>query len=72
MSPKSLPVPLQQRRYSVAKIDVSQTYEAGRPKLNGLSDPRLGTMDRAVKCTTDGASQQASLSAVSTQEHEVP
>ena len=49
-----------QRRYSVAKIDVSQTYEQGRPKLNGLSDPRLGTMDRAVKCTTDGANQQDS------------
>ena len=52
--------PLLQRRYSVAKIDVGQTYENGRPKLNGLSDPRLGTMDRAVKCTTDGANQQDS------------
>jgi DNA-directed RNA polymerase beta' subunit len=49
-----------QRRYSVAKIDVPQAYEQGRPKLNGLSDPRLGTMDRAIKCTTDGASQQDS------------
>ncbi len=45
-----------QRRYSVAKIETSQTYEKGRPKLGGLSDPRMGTMDRAVKCTTDGAS----------------
>ena len=45
-----------QRRYSVAKIESSQTYDKGRPKLGGLSDPRLGTMDRAVKCTTDGAS----------------
>lgn len=44
----------------MAKIDVPQTYEQGRPKLNGLSDPRLGTMDRAVKCTTDGATQQDS------------
>ena len=43
-----------QRRYSVAKIETSQTYEKGRPKLGGLSDPRLGTMDRALKCTTDG------------------
>ncbi|PSC72236.1 DNA-directed RNA polymerase II subunit 1 [Micractinium conductrix] len=42
------------RRYSVAKIETSQTYEKGRPKLGGLSDPRLGTMDRALKCTTDG------------------
>ena len=49
-----------QRRYSVAKIDVPQAYEQGRPKLNGLSDPRLGTMDRAIKCTTDGANQQDS------------
>lgn len=38
-----------QRRYSVAKIDSSQTYDKGRPKLGGLSDPRLGTMDRALK-----------------------
>ena len=45
---------LPQRRYSVAKIETSQTYEKGRPKLGGLSDPRLGTMDRALKCTTDG------------------
>jgi DNA-directed RNA polymerase beta' subunit len=44
----------------VAKIDVGQTYENGRPKMNGLSDPRLGTMDRALKCTTDGANQQDS------------
>jgi DNA-directed RNA polymerase II subunit RPB1 len=42
------------RRYSVAKIETSQTYEKGRPKLGGLSDPRMGTMDRALKCTTDG------------------
>ena len=49
-----------QRRYSVAKVEAPQTYEQGKPKLNGLSDPRLGTMDRAIKCTTDGASQQDS------------
>lgn len=41
-----------QRRYSVAKIETSQTYDKGRPKLGGLSDPRLGTMDRSLKCTT--------------------
>lgn len=39
----------------MAKIETSQTYEKGRPKLGGLSDPRLGTMDRAVKCITDGS-----------------
>ena len=49
----SFPTP-SQRRYSVAKIDSGQTYERGRPKLGGLADPRLGTIDRAVKCSTDG------------------
>ena len=44
-----------QRRYSVAKIDTSQTYEKGRPKLGGLSDPRMGTMDRALKVGAQGA-----------------
>ena len=43
-----------QRRYSVAKIDTAQTYDKGRPKMGGLSDPRLGTMDRSIKCITDG------------------
>ncbi|KAG1671615.1 hypothetical protein FOA52_006846 [Chlamydomonas sp. UWO 241] len=47
------------RKYSVAKIDSSDTYEKGRPKPGGLSDLRMGTMDRAraggLVCTTDGA-----------------
>ena len=38
----------------MAKIDSYQTYDKGRPKMGGLSDPRLGTMDRSVKCLTDG------------------
>jgi DNA-directed RNA polymerase II subunit RPB1 len=42
----------------VAKIEVPELYEKGRPKLGGLSDPRLGTMDRTLKCTTDGMGQQ--------------
>lgn len=42
-----------QRKYSVAKIDSSQNYESGRPKAGGLADLKLGTMDRALKCTTD-------------------
>jgi DNA-directed RNA polymerase II subunit RPB1 len=45
---------LAQRRYSVAKIETSVSYERGRPKLGGLADPRMGTMDRAVKCATCG------------------
>ena len=49
-----------QRRYSVAKIDSPIGYEGGKPKAGGLSDPRLGTMDRGQKCTTDGASSQDS------------
>lgn len=49
-----------QRRYSVAKIDTSQTYDKGRPKLGGLSDPRLGTMDRATRCETDGGTVETS------------
>jgi hypothetical protein len=46
-----------QRKYSVAKIDSSDTYEKGRPKAGGLSDLRMGTMDKAggLVCTTDGA-----------------
>jgi len=52
--PPPVPPP-PQRRYSVAKIESGQTYDKGRPKLGGLADPRLGTVDRAVKCTTDGA-----------------
>ena len=44
-----------QRRYSVVGIETSETYEKGRPKPKGLSDPRLGTLDRSMKCLTDGA-----------------
>jgi hypothetical protein len=44
-----------QKAYSVAEITTSETYEKGKPKLGGLSDPRLGTMDRAAICTTDGS-----------------
>ncbi|KAF5837019.1 DNA-dependent RNA polymerase II largest subunit [Dunaliella salina] len=45
------------RRYSVAKIETSDTYEKGLPKMGGLSDLRMGTMDKGgVVCTTDGNS----------------
>lgn len=53
-APSPLRLASMQRHYSVAKIDSSQTYEKGRPKLGGLSDPRLGTMDRALKVTGAG------------------
>jgi len=42
------------RKMSVCEIETSETYEKGRPKRGGLSDPRMGTMDRAMKCETDG------------------
>ena len=31
---------------SVCEIETAETYEKGRPKRGGLSDPRMGTMDR--------------------------
>ena len=39
---------------SVCEIETAETYEKGRPKRGGLSDPRMGTMDRAMACETDG------------------
>ena len=49
-----------QRRYSVVKVEVSQTYEKGKPKSGGLSDLKMGTLDRTLKCETDGAGVQDS------------
>lgn len=43
-----------QRQYSVVQIETSETYDKDRPKEKGLSDLRLGTLDRNAKCTTDG------------------
>lgn len=37
---------------SVCKIENSETYDRGKPKMGGLSDPRLGTIDRHTKCET--------------------
>lgn len=49
------------KKYSVAKIESPETYEKGRPKLGGLSDPRLGTMDKfGGICTTDGCDMKDS------------
>jgi DNA-directed RNA polymerase beta' subunit len=41
-----------QRQMSVIKIESSETYDRGKPKPGGLSDPRLGTIDRQMKCET--------------------
>ncbi|CAI5984210.1 unnamed protein product [Closterium sp. NIES-65] len=40
------------RRMSVVQIDTSDLYDRGKPREGGLSDPRLGTIDRSVKCLT--------------------
>lgn len=37
---------------SVAKIEYPETYENGRPKTGGLVDPRMGTIDKTMKCQT--------------------
>lgn len=39
-------------RTSVALIDESSAYEGGKPKVGGLADPRLGTVDRNILCDT--------------------
>ena len=36
----------------MAEICHAETTTKGRPKLGGLSDPRLGTVDRKTKCET--------------------
>ena len=45
---------------SVVKIEHPDTFdESGQnPRLGGLLDPRLGTIDRATKCQTCGENQQ--------------
>lgn len=47
-----LPLTQSQRTMSVAKIEFPETYENGRPKLGGLVDPRMGTIDKTMKCQT--------------------
>ncbi|KAL6551725.1 DNA-directed RNA polymerase II subunit rpb1 [Orobanche gracilis] len=40
------------RQMSVVRIEHSDTTERGKPKPGGLSDPRMGSIDRNVKCET--------------------
>ncbi|KAL3624527.1 DNA-directed RNA polymerase II subunit rpb1 [Castilleja foliolosa] len=40
------------RQMSVVHIEHSETTERGKPKVGGLSDLRLGTIDRKMKCET--------------------
>ncbi|XP_019455346.1 PREDICTED: DNA-directed RNA polymerase II subunit 1-like isoform X3 [Lupinus angustifolius] len=44
------------RQMSVVQIEHGETTERGKPKIAGLSDPRLGTIDRKMKCETCTAS----------------
>ncbi|TKY70289.1 DNA-directed RNA polymerase II subunit 1 [Spatholobus suberectus] len=44
------------RQMSVVQIEHGETTERGKPKVGGLSDPRLGTIDRKMKCETCTAS----------------
>lgn len=36
----------------MVQIEHGETTERGKPKVGGLSDPRLGTIDRKMKCET--------------------
>lgn len=36
----------------MVQIEHGETTERGKPKPAGLSDPRLGTIDRKMKCET--------------------
>jgi DNA-directed RNA polymerase II subunit RPB1 len=37
---------------SVAKIEFPETMENNRPKIGGLLDPRLGSIDSHLRCQT--------------------
>jgi DNA-directed RNA polymerase II subunit RPB1 len=39
-------------KMSVCEIETAETTVAGKPKLGGLLDPRMGSIDRNVKCAT--------------------
>ena len=41
------------KRMSVAKVDNDRIYdEQGKPNLGGVNDPRMGPMDKEMKCDT--------------------
>ncbi|KAK4368173.1 hypothetical protein RND71_011965 [Anisodus tanguticus] len=46
------PAEVAKRQMSVVHIEHGETTERGKPKPGGLSDPRLGTIDRKMKCET--------------------
>src|SRR6266576_4161402 len=49
-------VPNLQKAYSVAKIEHPEVMDetTHKPKIGGLMDPRMGTIDRNFKCQTCG------------------
>ena len=42
------------RRNSVVQITNRNTYSNGKPDVNGLFDPRMGTLENGTACPTDG------------------
>ncbi|KAJ2329051.1 DNA-directed RNA polymerase II core subunit rpo21, partial [Coemansia sp. RSA 2681] len=51
------PEELVSKRMSIAEIEFPDLRdEDGKPKMGGLLDPRMGTIDRNVKCYTCGES----------------
>ncbi|KAF8022821.1 hypothetical protein BT93_F0363 [Corymbia citriodora subsp. variegata] len=49
------PAEVAKRQMSVVQVEHGETMEWGKPKLGGLSDPRLGTVDRKMRCETCAA-----------------
>lgn len=51
-----LPTHIFQKAYSVAKVEHPEVMDetTHRPKIGGLMDPRMGTIDRNFKCQTCG------------------
>ena len=47
MSPEEI------RRRSVAEIHTNETYDGDIPKIGGVFDPRMGTLDHGKLCPTD-------------------
>ena len=47
MSPEEI------RRRSVAEIHTNETYDGDIPKIGGIFDPRMGTLDHGKLCPTD-------------------
>jgi len=42
------------RRNSVVHVTNRNTYSNGKPDVNGLFDPRMGTLENGTACPTDG------------------